>query len=247
LNPSAIVKPCQEKIIQQNDNYYCFDENSVADFNENMFSANYWLQEKAITGTAQGRGKTYFIKHLTDEWVLRHYYRGGLVGKIINDSYLFTGFENTRAAQEFNLLKTLSAHNLPAPKPIAYRIKKSGLTYQADILTARITDAQDLVAILSSGSANEAVWRKIGRCIKKFHQQGIYHHDLNAHNILIDKSEKVWLIDFDQGEQRQPNRKWQQANLDRLLRSFNKEKAKLPKFHWQQNDWQTLIEGYFST
>jgi 3-deoxy-D-manno-octulosonic acid kinase len=246
LNPSAIVKPCQEKIIQQGDNYYCFDENSIADFNENMLSADYWLQEKAITGTAQGRGTTYFVKHLTDEWVLRHYYRGGLIGKIINDSYLFTGFENTRAAQEFKLLKTLSALKLPAPKPIAYRIKKSGLTYQADILTGRITDAQDLVAILSTDSASDQIWRKIGRCIKSFHQQGIYHHDLNAHNILIDKDERVWLIDFDQGEQRQPNQKWQQANLDRLLRSFNKEKSKLPEFHWQANDWQFLLEGYLS-
>ena len=246
MNPSAIVKPCQEKIIQQDDNYYCFDENTVADFNGNMFCADYWQQQNAITGTAQGRGTTYFIKYFTSEWVLRHYYRGGLVGKIINDSYLFTGLANTRAAQEFSLLKTLSKLNLPAPQPIAYRVKISALTYQADILTGRITDAQDLVAILSANSVNEEVWQKIGRCIKSFHQQGIYHHDLNAHNILIDKNEKVWLIDFDRGEQRLPEQKWQQANLDRLLRSFNKEKAKLAEFHWQANDWQLLLEGYLS-
>ena len=246
MNPSAIVKPCHEKIIQQGDNYYCFDESAVADFNENMFNATYWQKQKAITGTAQGRGTTYFIKHSNNEWVLRHYYRGGLVGKIIHDSYLFTSFEKTRAAQEFNLLKTLSLLNLPAPTPIAYCVKKSGLSYQADILTARITDAQDLVAVLSTSAVTEQMWQSIGRCIKAFHQQGIYHHDLNTHNILIDKHEKIWLIDFDRGEQRQPNKKWQQSNLDRLLRSFNKEKAKLSVFNWCADDWQLLLEGYLS-
>lgn len=246
MNPSAIVKPCQEKFIHQGNNYYCFDENAIADFNKNMLSADYWQQQNAITGTAQGRGTTYFIKHLASDWVLRHYYRGGLIGKVIHDSYLFTGFEKTRAAQEFNLLKTLSTLNLPAPKPIAYQVRKSTFTYQADILTGRITDAQDLVAILSTNAISEEIWQKIGCCIKAFHQHGIYHHDLNAHNILIDKDEKVWLIDFDRGEQRQPNQKWQQANLDRLLRSFNKENEKLSKFHWQADNWQLLLEGYLS-
>ena len=125
-------------------------------------------------------------------------------------------------------------------------MKKSGLSYQADILTARITDAQDLVAVLSTSAVTEQMWQSIGRCIKAFHQQGIYHHDLNTHNILIDKHEKIWLIDFDRGEQRQPNKKWQQSNLDRLLRSFNKEKAKLSVFNWCADDWQLLLEGYLS-
>ena len=108
MNPTAIVKPCQEKIIQQGNIYCCFDENSVHDFDENMLTAEYWQQKNAITGTAQGRGTTYFIKHSDNEWVLRHYYRGGLIGRFINDSYFFTGLTKTRAAQEFSLLKTLA-------------------------------------------------------------------------------------------------------------------------------------------
>ena len=63
---------------------------------------------------------------------------------------------------------------------------------------------------------------------------------------LIDDKEKVWLIDFDQGEQRDPQQTWQQANLNRLLRSFNKENAKLPVFHWQADNWQFLLEGYLA-
>lgn len=246
MNLSTIVKPCHEKSIQLGNIFYCYDENSIVNFNDKMLCPDYWKNQNAITGTAQGRGTTYFIKHLESEWVLRHYYRGGLIGKLIKDSYIFTGFEQTRAAQEFTLLKTLTDLNLPAPKPIAYRVKKLGLTYQADILTERIADAQDLVAILSKKSVSEELWRKIGICIKAFHQHGIYHHDLNVHNILIDKDEKVWLIDFDRGEQRQPNQSWQQANIDRLLRSFNKEKSKLPIFHWQETNWKILVESYLA-
>ena len=246
MNPSAIVKPCQEKIYQQGNIYCCYNEENIDNFDQNMLSSEFWTKRNAITGTAQGRGTTYFIKNSASHWVLRHYYRGGLIGKLINDSYFFTGFEKTRAAKEYNLLKTMVALELPAPKPIAYRIIKSGLTYQADLLSTRITNAEDLVAILSQQIVNEALWRKIGKCIQAFHQQGIYHHDLNAHNILIDDEEKVWLIDFDQGEQRACQQTWQQANLNRLLRSFNKENAKLPVFHWQADNWQFLLEGYLA-
>lgn len=244
MNPSTIVKPCLEKTLQEQDIFCVFDENAIKEFSKEMLSADYWQKKNAISGTAQGRGTTYFIKHKSNDWVLRHYYRGGLIGKLIHDSYFFTCYEKTRAAQEFSLLKKLNELSLPAPKPIAYRVKRSGISYQADILTGRINNAHDLVALLSTQSLSEDIWSSIGACIRAFHQAGIYHHDLNAHNILIDNHNKIWLIDFDRGEQRKPNQVWQQGNLDRLLRSFNKEQKRLPTFHWQADNWQLLIEGY---
>jgi len=178
------------------------------------------------------------------QWVLRHYYRGGLIGKIINDKYLFTGQKNTRAACEFQLLNILQGLTLPAPKPIAYRVTKQGPFYRADLLSSRIEHAQDLVAILSQRELAEQEWFEIGRVIRRFHDAGIYHHDLNSHNILIDHQKNVWLIDFDRGEQRAVSSVWQQANMARLLRSFEKEKTKLATFYWQKSDWQFLLEGY---
>ncbi len=246
MNSSSIVKSCQEKVFQQNGLYCVYDSDLFADFDPQVFDANYWQQQHAIDGTAQGRGTTYFIKHNEHAWVLRHYYRGGLIGKLINDSYLFTSYQATRAAKEFSLLKTMAKLKLPAPTPIAYRVIKSGLRYRADIITGRIVDASDLVALLSKQALSQTLWRAIGQCIQAFHRQGIYHHDLNAHNILIDRQDKVWLIDFDRGEQRKPAQDWQQQNIDRLLRSFHKEQKKLPNFHWQADNWQQLMEGYLS-
>lgn len=246
MNPSTNVKHCQQKVFQQKNIYAVYDPVLVQDFSVEMLNAQYWQNNNAVVGQANGRGITYFVKHNKQQWVLRHYYRGGLIGKFNRDSYLYTGINNTRAAKEFTLLQRLVELNLSAPAPIAYLVIQNNIFYHANILTSRIEDSQDLVALLTQSPLSESLWRAIGRCIAQFHRNGIYHHDLNAHNILIDKNDKVWLIDFDQGEQRVVNKSWQQSNLKRLLRSFNKEKQKLPTFHWQFSDWQLLMAGYLS-
>jgi 3-deoxy-D-manno-octulosonic acid kinase len=244
LNLPTIVKPCQLKTYQQGNIYCQYDDECIADFSPAMFNAPFWQQQNAITGSAQGRGTTWFIAYQKQQWVLRHYYRGGLIGKLINDSYWFQSLATTRAAREFDLLAKMQQLALPAPKPIAYQVSRSGLFYSADLISQRIENAKDLVAILSEQKITPDLWQNIGATIKQFHQQGIYHHDLNAHNILIDQQNKVWLIDFDRGEQREVNTHWQQKNITRLLRSFNKENNKLANFYWQNADWQTLLQGY---
>ena len=237
--------------IFKNKNTYClYDESEITNFTPDMFCAQYWQEKNAITGSAQGRGTTWFIQHdnkhgqQKKHWVLRHYYRGGLIGKIINDSYWFTSQKNTRAAREFSLLAHMQTLALPAPKPIAYLVSRHSFFYRADLLSSRIENAQDLVAILTKGPISDGLWFDIGKTIQNFHQHGIYHHDLNAHNILIDNDNKPWLIDFDQGEVRKVNTSWQQNNMQRLLRSFNKEKNKHPKFNWQEGHWKALLAGY---
>jgi len=241
------------KVLQQNNIYCCYDNHEVSEFVPEMLSAQYWQEKNAITGSAQGRGTTWFVQHndknseQQKHWVLRHYYRGGLIGKIINDSYLFTSQKNTRAEQEFDLLAHMQTLALPAPKPIAYRVTRHGLFYRADLLSSRIENAQDLVAILSKQVITPTLWKKIGATIKRFHAHDIYHHDLNAHNILIDEKKDIFLIDFDRGEVRTSNQtSWQQGNMERLQRSFLKELKQLPTFHWQMENWQLLLEGYLS-
>lgn len=243
----------QVACVQLGNSYCLFDRNEITDFSPEMLCAQYWQENNAITGSAQGRGTTWFVQYLNktngqaQHWVLRHYYRGGLVGKLINDSYFFTSQKNTRAAKEFALLAHMQTLALPAPKPIAYRVTRNGLFYQADLLSSRIDNAQDLVAILSVRAISDDLWHTIGATIKRFHAQGIYHHDLNAHNILLNAQDEVFLIDFDRGEVKSANQaSWQQANMARLQRSFLKECKQLPRFHWQIENWQLLYEGYLS-
>ena len=244
LNPSTIVKPCLEKIVKNNNIYCLYDANRVDNFFADMLDSHYWQENNSIVGSAQGRGTTWFVQYQKQQWVLRHYYRGGMIGKIFEDKYFFTHHAATRAAREFELLKILQTLNLSAPKPIAYRVIRKGFFYQADLLSERIVNAEDLVAKLSTSTISDELWQKIGATIKQFHHHGIYHHDLNAHNILIDQQDKVWLIDFDQGEQRKVALSWQQANMARLLRSFNKEQQRLENFKWQESHWVTFMQGY---
>ncbi len=233
---------CQHLEVEKN--HYFFNPELAKDFQPNFLNSEYWQSQNAIVGTAQGRGTTWFISYNKQNWVLKHYFRGGIIGRFLNDSYFYTGLKYTRSVAEFNLLTQLNALDLPAPKPIACSVYRNGLGYQADLLTTRVENAQDLVGILSEAPLDKAMYKNIGATIKRFHQEGIYHHDLNIHNILIDDQEKVWLIDFDRAKQLTPKMSWQNANIERLKRSFHKEKGRLPSFHWQEQQFSDLLLGY---
>ncbi|PKH01599.1 3-deoxy-D-manno-octulosonic acid kinase [Psychromonas sp. MB-3u-54] len=209
---------------------------------QHIFDDNYWKQKNAITGSAQGRGTTWFVQTKVIEAALRHYRRGGLLGKIIKDGYLFFSWEKTRSLQEFKLLEELIRDGVHVPRPIAARAIKKGFYYQADLLSEKIPNAEDLVSILQSQSLSCSLYSYIGHEIRKMHNAQVDHTDLNIHNILIDKSNKVWIIDFDKCTKRVGD-SWKGNNLTRLRRSFLKE-VKKRNIHWSESDWTTLIQSY---
>jgi len=208
------------------------------------FEPDYWQRQQKILGQSRGRNVTWFVGEKSQPMVLRHYYRGGLIGKLINDSYLFSGIEATRACREYALLKELERRQLPACRVVAARVIRHGLSYKADLLMAMVEGGQDLVALLTKAPLRKLQWQGIGQMIAVFHRQFVYHADLNAHNILIDGNNSPCLIDFDRGEIKAQRGQWCQDNLDRLLRSFNKEKRLLDNFYFDSTDWESLMEGY---
>lgn len=208
----------------------------------NMFTQEYWQSQNAITGQATGRGTTYFFQHNKNEYVLRHYRRGGLIGKVLSDQYMYTGVEQSRPWQEFKLLQHMQTLNLNCPEPIAAMLTKSSWVYQADIISTKIPNAQDLHQILLETGLTTDVWQKIGQTIAEFHNHQVYHHDLNIHNIMLDAEYAVWLIDFDKCGVKQGDN-WKQSNMARLKRSFEKEQ-RLRNIHWQLADWQILVSAY---
>ncbi|GAM54714.1 3-deoxy-D-manno-octulosonic acid kinase [Vibrio ishigakensis] len=207
--------------------------------------APYWYVQDKVVGTAKGRGITWFVQLSKLQGALRHYRRGGLFGKLVKDSYLFKGWQTTRSYQEFILLKNLRESGVNVPRPIAARAKKSGLTYRADLLSERIPNASDLVAILEKNTLSSEIYSYIGKQIKRLHQAQVNHTDLNIHNILLDNRDKVWIIDFDKCYQ-QEGEGWKPANLERLKRSFLKEVERFG-INWQESDWDILIESYRET
>lgn len=217
-----------------------FDDEIISDPTLPLFDAGYWQEQGKTLGSASGRGTTWFIQLNSMQAALRHYRRGGLFGKLVKDQYWFSGWEQTRSAQELNLLQILIDAGVNVPRPIAARAVKTGLIYQADLLSERIPNARDLVSILQEKPLPELMYQKIGQEIAKMHKANVNHTDLNIHNILIDDQDKVWIIDFDKCCQ-QSDGDWKQSNLDRLKRSFLKEKKK-HQIHWHESDFELLAK-----
>ena len=196
-----------------------------------------------IDGTAQGRGSVWFLSARggSERWVLRHYRRGGLVAHVLRDSYLWRGATATRAFREIELLAVLEGLGLPAVRPVAARYVRSGLWYRADLLTVAVPGARTLAQLLGAGVARP-LWLRIGATVRDFHEAGVGHADLNAHNVLIDAGENVWLVDFDRGERRAPGA-WRAANLARLQRSLEKLTTGAAG-EFGAREWSALLAGY---
>lgn len=225
-----------------NNTHIWFDETLLKEKPALCFDIAFWQQKDAVLGSATGRGTTWFVQTETVPAALRHYRRGGLFGKLVKDSYLFTGWERTRAAEEFNLLHYLREAGIAVPRPLAARAVREGLTYQADILVEKIEGARDLVAILTEETLTPTQYRTVGRLVRQLHDAGVCHTDLNIHNILLDNEGCFWLIDFDKCGRRDGD-SWKAANLSRLQRSFNKEVERF-QIRWQPADWNALMQGY---
>ncbi len=205
----------------------------------------HWFEAGAAADRrAAGRGEVTIFDTAFGTCVLRHYRRGGLVARINRDRYLWTGAARTRSFREFRLLAQLQAAGLQVPSPVAARYVRDGLHYRADLVTRRIPGAQTLAERFAGNRLDAAVAGRVGRTLAAFHAHGACHADLNAHNVLIDGSGVVWLLDFDRGRLRRPSMKWQQANLARLRRSFLKLGAGDRIGEFDADFWDPLLAAY---
>lgn len=221
-----------------------FDEALLNVATENCFDPEFWQGQGKVVGSARGRGTTWFIQLADIQGALRHYRRGGLFGKLVSDHYIFSGWENTRSYQEFMILNHLIQAGVNVPRPVAARAIKKHVCYQADLITEKIPNARDLVSILQEQSLSDAMYQKIGKEIRKMHDAQVNHTDLNIHNILLDDQEKVWIIDFDKcGLMTGNDSSWQSKNIERLNRSFIKEKNKR-NICFDELAWNELVLGY---
>ena len=210
---------------------------------ESVFDPHYWAAQGRLTATAQGRGSSWFIKTDTDDWVLRHFRRGGLVARAFTDRYFWSGENAVRAFAEWRLCAHLHALGLPVPAPIAARYSRHGLLYRCDLITRRIAGAASLSARLAHAPLPDEHWRNAGRAIARLHAAGLDHADLNAHNLLLDAQGVVSVIDLDRGRLRAKGA-WCRGNLARLQRSFEKIAVRLPAGRFDENCWRQLLDGY---
>ncbi len=217
-------------------------------FSQCLFDPKYLetnsLLEFNDTKLQHGRGGVIGFKYKDQDLVLRHYNRGGIPAKIIKDRYVWTGLSTSRAMQEMEMLQSMYKLELPVPMPAAIRVKRNGLTYQADIITVLIPNTKTLSSILLETKVSNEVWQKIGHVIKKFHECNCNHADLNAHNIMKDDQDQIYLIDFDRSNIKNTTGKWKMKNLERLKRSLEKLENSNKEFNYSASDFASIMQGY---
>lgn len=218
------------------------DTSRAGNLSAKWFDPQHWKSQRAIDGEAPGRGSTVFFSAEGRQYALRHYKRGGFIARLSKDRYFWRDEASTRPFSEWHLTYHLAHAGLPVAPPVAARYVRQGSTYTGDLITERIAGGISLAAALALGNVPLYAWVDIGRCIRRFHDLGVCHADLNAHNILVT-GETVHLIDFDRGRLRKPGL-WRDSNLVRLRRSLDKVADTLPADRFTDADWHTLLAAY---
>jgi 3-deoxy-D-manno-octulosonic acid kinase len=242
-DPTAI----HETVEQTAHGAIIFDASVMSDVSAKTFTAAGWKSVRPVENVLRsgGRGNTLILGDGRREYVLRHFRRGGLVGRYVRDSYVWTGEDRTRSFAEWRVLQKLANLGLPVPRPaVARYLRRGRFLYSADIITVLVPGIRSLSARLSEGAGDRALWQRIGAGICAFHEAGVNHADLNAHNVQIDESGKLWLLDFDKARI-MPAGPWRQKNLGRLHRSLQKIRGQDERVNYSEADWETLLEGYF--
>lgn len=224
-----------------------YDRSVISQISEERFDAAGWLHTEAVAGSlgSSGRGNTTYVGNVPRQFVLRHYMRGGLIGKLVRDKYLWTGENATRPFAEWRMLAKMADSGLRVPRPAAARYRRTGFVYTADILTVRIPRVRPLSGLLEERRCGAGFWQSLGESVQSFHSEGVYHADMNAHNLQIDDIDNLWMLDFDRGRFLQPG-PWQQRTLSRLHRSLQKIRTLNPAVNFGSENWEQFLEGYFS-
>jgi len=95
----------------------------------------------------------------------------------------------SRLSVEVRVLGRLQQSGFPSPSLYDCDLEESW------ILISRI-EGRPLYDVISDGSIGDDVMEKVGALIRRLHEEDISHGDLTTHNILIDDSGDLYLIDF---------------------------------------------------
>lgn len=235
-----------ETIVRTANGAILYDQLIINQISEASFTAEGWAHSEPLIGKLRsaGRGNTLFVGNVPRQFVLRHYVRGGLIGKLVRDRYFWGGEEETRSFAEWRMLAKMADFDLRVPRPAAARYVRRGTLYTADIITVRIPDVRPLSEVIAESARDADFWGSVGAAIHGFHEAGVYHADMNAYNLQIDRDDRLWMLDFDKGRLLPPG-PWKLKTLKRLHRSLVKIRNLDPNLHFGSREWDALLAGYF--
>lgn len=210
-----------------------------------LFDIKY-IKDNAINYCSTGgRGQSVLFTFGSYKLMLRHYLRGGFVGKFLTDRYFKLSKNAQRAKNEFLLLNYLHQLKLPVPRPLVSRVKKGFIFVKNDILIEQIENTKNLAQILHTRQLNDQECINIGLMLNKFFKVNLVHTDLNIKNILLNNKQEAFLVDFDKCYLVDKlNAKDKHIMLKRLLRSFKKEtKLAANGFYFKKKQFELIVKN----
>lgn len=181
-----------------------------------------WAAEQPGRTAFTGRGEAYGVTLGGVDAVVRHARRGGFLGPLLGDRYAGP----PRFFRELAWSRRLAEAGIPTPALLAGAWYRAGAVHRADVATARIP-GRDLAAVVfgdapPSGEPRAAVLRAVGRLVRRLHDAGFVHPDLQLRNVVVaGDPPAAWLLDVEScrhaggaGDRRR--------NVDRFYRSWEK-------------------------
>ena len=232
------------KTLQNKKTFIILNED-LPDIGENIFAYIKDNQAQESGRREAGRGTVTFFRGCGLDLVHKTYKRGGLIRKLVSNSYFWTGLSKTRAHIEFDGLKKMFDLGLPVPRPVAARIIRKGIFYRAEMITEEIENATTFGKNLAANNLSMSMLKELGVAIRSLHGKGFMHPDLNIENILIGDSTKIFFLDFDQTQPLRQKEIQFGIDIERLRRSVKKFCLKNER-DFPEREWQIMLEAYGS-
>ncbi len=196
-----------------------------------------------------GRGPLYQIPTPHGRWVVRRCRRGGWA-RVLGDRYLRIGRPRPLAELEVSL--QVRARGVPTPEVVAAALYPRGIFYRAEIATAYVPEACNLVTFLygperAEGEDRWVAWAAAGRLLRWLYSLGVVHADLNLGNILLEccgRPPRPYLLDLDRCravERVSPRQR--RRMLKRFRRSAEKWSRKTGR-PITKEEWQAFRRAY---
>ena len=136
--------------------------------------------------------------------VVKYYTHGGLIRYLVKRRYLRCG--KTRSQIEYEILGKVRSLGVSAPEPIAYA-STGGLFYKSWLVTREIKEPSTLAELsCADQERTQIVMEKVIYEVCKLVENHIYHADLHPGNVLVNSSDRVFILDFDKARLSRKNR-----------------------------------------
>jgi len=181
---------------------------------------NRW-QDYLRAGLAGGRGRIAIVETRTRRLLLKQLRRGGALRTLWRDRFAGNG----RLLANLTLPFEAIDRGVSTPPVVAMLLVSGPPGFWRGWLAVELVEhAQDLASQLIDGELTEDHWELALQQVRKLHDAGIEHPDLNLGNLMTDQDGAAWIIDLDKAQRRADplDAGARAAGLRRLRRSYRK-------------------------